>query len=172
MEIRDPVHGSITVTDDEVIILDTPEYQRLRSIKQLGVSEFSFPAATHNRYLHSIGVCHLAGRAFDQIFANTVFANPNVKIRIRQCFRLAALLHDVGHGPLSHVTEAVMPQLKDLNVQAYQHRLKSMYQLGIVPSLDRQANHEDYTIKYITDSPLADVIKQTFCDISHSILFV
>lgn len=166
MEIRDPVHGSITVTDEEVTILDTPEYQRLRSIKQLGVSEFSFPAATHNRYLHSIGVCHLAGRAFDQVFANVSFNNPNVRIRLRQCFRLAALLHDVGHGPLSHVTEAVMPPLKDLNVQAYQHRLKSMYQLGIVSPLERQANHEDYTIKYITDSPLADTIKSTFCDIS------
>lgn len=165
MEIRDPVHGSISVSDDEVTILDTPEYQRLRSIKQLGVSEFSFPAATHNRYLHSIGVCHLAGRAFDQVFSGVVFSNPEKRTRLRQCFRLAALLHDVGHGPLSHVTEAVMPPLKDLDVKAYQHRLKSMYQLGIVPSLDRQANHEDYTIKYITDSPLADTIKKTFPDI-------
>ena len=166
MEIRDPIHGTISVSDDEVIILDTPEYQRLRSIKQLGVSEFSFPAATHNRYLHSIGVCHLAGRAFDQIFMNTQFVKPGNRTRLRQCFRLAALLHDVGHGPLSHVTEAVMPPLADLNVQAYQHRLKSMYQLGVVKSLERQANHEDYTIKYITDSPLAKTIKETFSDIS------
>ncbi len=166
MEIRDPVHGSISVSDEEVIILDTPEYQRLRSIKQLGVSEFSFPAATHNRYLHSIGVCHLAGRAFDQVFSTVHFINSNTRTRLRQCFRLAALLHDVGHGPLSHVTEAVMPQLKVLNVQAYQHRLKSMYQLGIVPTLERQANHEDYTIKYITDSPLAETIENTFCDIT------
>jgi HD superfamily phosphohydrolase len=166
MEIRDPVHGSITVTDDEVIILDTPEYQRLRSIKQLGVSEFSFPAATHNRYLHSIGVCHLAGRAFDQVFSAVKLSKPDTRARLRQCFRLAALLHDVGHGPLSHVTEAVMPPLKDLNVRAYDHRLKSMYRLGIVASLDRQANHEDYTIKYITDSPLAEAIKNTFPDIT------
>ncbi len=166
MEIRDPVHGSISVTDDEVIILDTPEFQRLRSIKQLGVSEFSFPAATHNRYLHSIGVCHLAGRAFNHIFDHTSFTSIEVRERLKQCFRLAALLHDIGHGPLSHVTEAVMPSLKDLNVQAYQHRLKSMYQLGVVSSLDRQANHEDYTIKYITDSPLTEVIKSTFSDIS------
>lgn len=166
MEVRDPVHGSISVTNDEVTILDTPEYQRLRSIKQLGVSEFSFPAATHNRYLHSIGVCHLAGRAFDQVFSATEFKNSKTRARLRQCFRLAALLHDVGHGPLSHVTEAVMPPLKDLDVKAYEHRLKSMYQLGVVPSLDRQANHEDYTIKYITDSPLAETITKTFSDIS------
>lgn len=166
MEIRDPIHGTISLSDEEVIIIDTPEYQRLRSIKQLGVSEFSFPAATHNRYLHSIGVCHLAGRAFDQIFAEVEFVNPNVRSRLRQCFRLAALLHDVGHGPLSHVTESVMPSLVDLDVKVYQHRLKSMYQLGIAPNLDRQANHEDYTIKYISDSPLAEVIRSTFCDIS------
>lgn len=165
MEIRDPVHGSITVSDDEVKILDTPEYQRLRSIKQLGVSEFSFPAATHNRYLHSIGVCHLAGRAFDLVFDKTPL-KPATRRRLRQCFRLAALLHDVGHGPLSHVTEAVMPMLKDLDVKVYEHRLKSMYQLGLAESLDRQANHEDYTIKYITDSPLAEVISKTFTDIS------
>lgn len=166
MEVRDPVHGSIAVSDDEVAILDAPEYQRLRSIKQLGLSEFSFPAATHNRYLHSIGVCHLAGRAFDQIFNNFQFKNKKFSARLRQCFRLAALLHDIGHGPLSHVTEAVMPPLKDLDVKVYQNRLKSMYRLGIVVSLDRQANHEDYTLKYITDSPLTETIKQTFSDIS------
>lgn len=166
MEIRDPVHGSIIMSDSEVAILDAPEYQRLRSIKQLGLSEFSFPAATHNRYLHSIGVCHLAGRAFDQIFNKLNFSHQSVRDRLRQCFRLAALLHDIGHGPLSHVTEAVMPLLEELNVGVYQNRLKSMYQLGIVPALDRQANHEDYTIKYITDSPLTNIIKATFSDIS------
>jgi uncharacterized protein len=68
MEIRDPVHGSMYFSDPEVSILDTPEFQRLRAIKQLGFSEFSFPGATHNRYIHSIGVGHLAGLTFDSIF--------------------------------------------------------------------------------------------------------
>jgi hypothetical protein len=166
MEVRDPVHGSIVLSKCEEEIIDSPEFQRLRSIKQLGFSEFSFPAATHNRYLHSIGVCHLAGRAFDQVFANEFFSSEKVKSRLKQCFRAAALLHDVGHGPLSHVTEEVMPPLKELNVKVYQNRSNAVYQLGLADNSDRKANHEDYTIRYITDSPLSDVIKSVFSDIT------
>jgi len=84
MEVRDPVHGNILLSDAEVAILDSGAYQRLRQIKQLGFSEFSFPGATHNRYLHSMGVCHLAGAAFDVIFANYHFSNSAVKKRFRQ----------------------------------------------------------------------------------------
>jgi HD superfamily phosphohydrolase len=76
MEVRDPVHGEIELNSAEVSVLDSAAYQRLRSIKQLGFSEFSFPGATHNRYLHSLGVCHLAGRAFDTIFASFEFSSP------------------------------------------------------------------------------------------------
>src|SRR5690606_33145970 len=138
MEIRDPVHGSIHYSSAEVAVLDTPEYQRLRSIKQLGFSEFSFPGATHNRYLHSIGVGHLAVLVFDSIFRAYPFSKTAVKLRLRQTFRLAAILHDVGHGPLSHTTEEVMPPLHKLQVKAYGAQQE-----------DRQANHEDYTIKYV-----------------------
>lgn len=154
MEIRDPVHGSIYYSPAEVAVLDTPEYQRLRSIKQLGFSEFSFPGATHNRYLHSIGVGHLAVQAFDSIFRAFPFSKNTVKIRLRQTFRLAALLHDVGHGPLSHTTEEVMPQLSELDVKAYGPNQKK-----------RQANHEDYTIKYVTESSIAETIRTQFSDI-------
>src|ERR1700757_1609697 len=117
MEVLDPVHGTIELNSAEVAVLDSAAYQRLRSIKQLGFSEFSFPGATHNRYLHSLGVCHLAGRAFDSIFRRFEFSNDKVKNRLRQTTRLAALLHDIGHGPLSHTTEEVMPKLRDLNVR-------------------------------------------------------
>ncbi len=153
MEIRDPVHGSIHYSNAEVAVLDTPEYQRLRSIKQLGFSEFSFPGATHNRYLHSIGVGHLAALAFDSIFGAYPFSKNSVKLRFRQTFRLAALLHDVGHGPLSHTTEEVMPPLAELKVKAYGK------------TKERQSNHEDYTIKYVTESSIADTIKSKFNDI-------
>ena len=73
MEIRDPIHGSIELSPLEVAICDSAEYQRLRFIKQLGFTEFSFPGATHNRFLHSIGTCHLAGKAFDSIFKTYKF---------------------------------------------------------------------------------------------------
>lgn len=154
MEIRDPVHGSVHYSNAEVTVLDTPEYQRLRSIKQLGFSEFSFPGATHNRYLHSIGVGHLAGLAFDSVFRAYPFSKTSVKTRLRQTFRLAALLHDVGHGPLSHTTEEVMPQLKELQVKAYGQN-----------QADRQADHEDYTIKYVTESSIGETIRNQFADI-------
>lgn len=160
MEIRDPVHGSIYYSEPEVAVLDTPEYQRLRAIKQLGFAEFSFPGATHNRYLHSVGVGHLAGSAFDAIFKAIPFSKNSIRLRLRQAFRLAALLHDVGHGPLSHTSELVMPHVESLNVKIYEQSSK--------PELhkNRRANHEDYTIKYVTDSQIAETIRAGFPDLS------
>lgn len=156
MEIRDPVHGSIYYSDQEVAVLDTQEYQRLRTIKQLGFSEFSFPGATHNRYLHSIGVGHLVGQVFDSIFKVYPFSKTSVRTRLRQATRLAALLHDVGHGPLSHTTEQVMPPVAELKVSVYSDQKQG----------GRRANHEDYTIKYVTDSQIAETIRQQFPEIT------
>ena len=158
MDVRDPVHGHIALSDQEVAVLDSKAYQRLRAIKQLGFSEFSFPGATHNRFLHSLGVCHLAGTAFDNIFAPHVFQRKGARERLRQTVRLASLLHDIGHGPLSHASEEVMPPLKALGVGAYKNRLTPM-------DPDRQANHEDYTIKFVTDSSLTEVLRRQFPDI-------
>jgi len=160
MEIRDPVHGSIYYSDAEVAILDTAEYQRLRAIKQLGFAEFSFPGATHNRYLHSVGVAHLAGLAFDSIFKALPFTKNSTRLRLRQAFRLAALLHDVGHGPLSHTTEQVMPSVESLDI--------SVYAQSSNPNThkNRKANHEDYTIKYVTDSLIGETITARFPDLS------
>lgn len=150
MEIRDPIHGSIALSPIEVSICDSLEYQRLRAIKQLGFAEFSFPGATHNRFLHSVGVTHLAGVAFDTIFKNYPFRDFKTKNSLRQCVKLAALLHDIGHGPLSHTTEAVMPQLSELNIQLYKDQNRN---------IERQANHEDYTIAFITESEIANIIR-------------
>lgn len=152
MEIRDPLHGSIFFSDAEVAILDSPEFQRLRVIKQLGFSEFSFPGATHNRYLHSLGVCHLAGQIFDSIFKIYPFQKSSKKIQMRQVCRLGALLHDLGHGPLSHTTEQVMPKIEDLNILIYQGTQHK----------NRRANHEDYTLKFLTDSSITEIIRKNF----------
>lgn len=162
MEIRDPVHGSMYFTDAEVAVIDTPEFQRLRAIKQLGYAEFSFPGGTHNRYLHSIGVGHLAGQVFDSVFRAYPFTKSSAKNRLRNAFRLAALLHDVGHGPLSHTTEQVMPPVEELEIHAYQE-----YSTSESAKLhkNRKANHEDYTIKLITDSEISQEIKSGFQDI-------
>ncbi|MFN3454530.1 MAG: HD domain-containing protein [Pseudobdellovibrio sp.] len=153
MEIRDPIHGSIYLSDGEEAIIESVEFQRLREIKQLGFSEFSFPGATHNRFLHSIGVSHVAGLVFDSIFRAYPFHKASNKVRFRQMVKLAALLHDVGHGPLSHTTEQVMPDLEKLNIKIYQDQ-------GV--NQKRQANHEDYTIKFITDSNISEIIRKYF----------
>ena len=166
MEIRDPVHGTIFLSDQETQVIDTPEFQRLRAIKQLGFAEFSFPGATHNRYLHSIGVCHLAGQAFDHIFKNYPFSSKIKKDAYRKIVRLGALLHDVGHGPLSHTTEEVMPLLSDLKIDAYKYRRHQVQQMGLNEPVGVRANHEDYTIKFITDSELTKQISTSYSEFS------
>jgi uncharacterized protein len=162
MEIKDPVHGTITLGRDEVSVVDSAAFQRLRLIKQLGFSEFSFPGATHSRYLHSLGVCHIAGQAFDYIFKNYEFSKPEVRRRFRQVLRLSALLHDIGHGPLSHATEEVMPARSALNIKVYENRRATA--AGDSPHV--KASHEDYTIKFITDSKLTEILKKSFPDIT------
>lgn len=141
MEVRDPVHGSIKIQDEEISIIESPFFQRLRSIKQLGFSEYVFPGATHTRYLHSIGVMDVATKVFNQVFGHQKFTK-DIK-RLKQTVRLACLLHDIGHAPLSHTTEFVMPNVSELN-------LPEQFQSKV----NRQATHEDYTIKIIVDSSL------------------
>lgn len=154
MEIRDPIHGSIFLNEGEEAVIESVEFQRLRQIKQLGFSEFSFPGATHNRFLHSIGVSHISGLLFDRIFSAFPFAKPTNKLRFRQLTKLAALLHDIGHGPLSHAIEHVMPMTKDLKIPFYSEEKNA-----------KQATHEDYTIKFITNSNLSSIITKNFRDI-------
>ena len=146
MEIRDPVHGSIHILDEEIPIIRDDFFQRLRNIKQLGFSEYVFPGATHTRFIHSIGVMNIANSAFDRLFKNRL-QDKNI-LRLKETFKLACLLHDVGHAPLSHSTETVMPKLSELNIPIDFLSLKDQKN-------DRQATHEDYTIKSIVDSSFA-----------------
>ncbi len=154
MEILDPVHGSIELNDAETAVIDSPAFQRLRSIKQLGFGEYSFPGATHNRFLHSLGASYLARVAFDSIFSKYSFKNKSDRDRLKQAVMLGALLHDIGHGPLSHASEEVMPALKDLNIKVPK------------PAQNRRSNHEDFTLKFITGSDLSKTLEDNFSDIS------
>lgn len=163
MEIRDPIHGTLSISKAETKVLDSPAFQRLRMIKQLGFSEFSFPGATHSRYIHSLGVSYLAGLAFDFIFKDFKFSSESKRTNYRQVLRLGALLHDIGHGPLSHTSEEVMPMLSQLGVKAYEN-LKDSAQGDLLNKGDRKANHEDYTIKFITDSHLTSILREAFLD--------
>jgi hypothetical protein len=139
MEIRDPVHGSIAIYDAEIPIIENEFFQRLRNIKQLGFSEFVFPGATHTRYLHSIGVANVGTLVFNALFKDRLY-DKDVQ-RLRQTLRLGCMLHDIGHAPLSHATESVMPEVSALKLPT-----------RFAPAKDRQASHEDYTLKSIVDS--------------------
>lgn len=107
--IRDPVHGLIKFDlGDEVDraaweLINTSEFQRLRRVKQLGVSEFIYPGATHTRLAHSIGVFHIA-RDLMKVAERYVPSDKQKPHRAKTAL-LAALLHDVGHGPFSHAFE-------------------------------------------------------------------
>ncbi|XP_043984777.1 deoxynucleoside triphosphate triphosphohydrolase SAMHD1-like [Gambusia affinis] len=98
---NDPVHGTIELHPILVKIIDTPQFQRLRNIKQLGGLYYVYPGASHNRFEHSIGVAHLAGELLQTLKRN----QPNLGIDERDilCVQIAGLCHDLGHGPFSHM---------------------------------------------------------------------
>ena len=148
MEIRCPVHGSIHIHPTEIPIIEHPFFSRLRSIKQLGFAEYVFPGATHTRFIHSIGVMSIADKAFSRLFKNFT---PNAELnKLKETFKLACLLHDIGHAPLSHSTEFAMPNVSALNMPpAFSDQGE-----------DRQASHEDYTIKSIVDSSFSESFHQ------------
>ena len=127
-EIKDPVHGYVYVTEAEKEIIDSYPVQRLHRLRQLAGAEFVYPGANHTRFEHSIGVMYLAG---------CLSENPNLSQYLSedevQIIRIAALLHDVGHGPFSHVFEHLL--VKFLN-----------------------KTHEDMTTWVIQKSELSDII--------------
>jgi HD superfamily phosphohydrolase len=107
-EIKDPVHGYVYITEAEKEIIDSYPMQRLRRLRQLAGSEYVYPGANHTRFEHCIGVMYLAGK---------VVENPNVSRMVTDeemdMTRIAGLMHDVGHGPFSHVFEQLL--IKDLD---------------------------------------------------------
>ncbi|MCC7383091.1 MAG: HD domain-containing protein [Deltaproteobacteria bacterium] len=148
IRIRDPIHGTIQLAREEIALVDSPAYQRLRMIKQLGLADLAFPGATHTRYAHGLGVLHIATGMFNQLERAYALPAPEAQ-RLRATVRLAALFHDLGHAPLSHTTEAFMPPVGALGMGRW-----------LEGSPDRRASHEDYTIKILVDSDLTRRIEQ------------
>jgi hypothetical protein len=115
MILRDPVHGLVAFeTEEDAIIarlMATSEVQRLRRIRQLGLTSFAFPGAEHTRFSHAIGAAHvmkLLLARLRQIDSDLPFWQRVTSERARDAMA-AALLHDLGHGPLSHLFEEAMP---------------------------------------------------------------
>lgn len=98
--INDPVYGSIPITQIELELINLPIFQRLRGLRQLGRVNYVFPGAEHSRFVHSLGVLYIMGLMADHLFRHELLEEDDVvKMRV------AALLHDIGHYPLSHVGE-------------------------------------------------------------------
>ena len=112
--IRDPIHNVITFDTHDPFeqimwaVVQTPTFQRLRRIKQLGFSELVYPGATHSRFAHSLGVFHTA-RQLLGVVENRRFYDKSIVAdqQAAQTALAAALLHDVGHNPFSHAFESV-----------------------------------------------------------------
>ncbi|XP_038127418.1 deoxynucleoside triphosphate triphosphohydrolase SAMHD1-like isoform X2 [Cyprinodon tularosa] len=110
---KDPVHGTIELHPLLVKIIDTPQFQRLRNIKQLGAVSYVYPGATHSRFEHSIGVAYLAGEILKSI------KEKQKELGITDwdvlCVQFAALCHDLGHGPFSHMFDLMfLPEARQL----------------------------------------------------------
>ena len=101
-EIRDPVHGYVKITEIERELIDSSYIQRLRRIHQLAGAYLVYPGAIHTRFEHVIGAMHVAGQ-----IAGALVAASHLDADMVQEVRVAALLHDVGHGPFSHMYEEV-----------------------------------------------------------------
>jgi HD superfamily phosphohydrolase len=161
IEIRDPVHGYVTLDGLALDLAGTPQMQRLRWIKQLGLASLVYPGANHTRFEHSLGAHHLAG-----ILAGHLGLEEEDELRVKA----AALLHDVGHGPLSHATEAALsPYLRQeheslgdllrkgelrevlnehgLRPQEVQSMIRGEGRLGQIVSGEIDADRMDYLIR-------------------------
>jgi HD superfamily phosphohydrolase len=129
-EIKDPVHGYVYITKKEKTVIDSYPVQRLHRLRQLAGAEYVYPGANHTRFEHSVGVMHLAGQ---------VVGNPNLSELLSEdqaeMVRIAAVLHDVGHGPFSHVFEHLLT--RDLN-----------------------KTHEDLTTWIVNKSELKDIVSK------------
>ncbi|HVX02469.1 MAG TPA: HD domain-containing protein [Nitrososphaera sp.] len=103
-EITDPIHRYIPFSQAEKDVIDSDSFQRLRRIRQLAGAHLVYPSAQHSRFEHSLGAMHIAGLACESLLAKGYIDNAEVVEELR----LAALLHDIGHGPFSHLFEEVL----------------------------------------------------------------
>lgn len=134
-EITDPIHKNIKFTQIEKELIDTPIFQRLRRIRQLAGAHLVYPGALHSRFEHSLGSMFLAGLSGQTLYSKDYLTDMDVI----QKLRIAALLHDVGHGPFSHLFEEVSKN-------------------GV------KFSHEIFGHKIITNTIISDIIKKNGYD--------
>uniref|UniRef100_A0A8P4GSU5 HD domain-containing protein n=1 Tax=Dicentrarchus labrax TaxID=13489 RepID=A0A8P4GSU5_DICLA len=150
---NDPIHGHMELHPLLVKIIDTPQFQRLRSIRQLGGTYFVYPGASHNRFEHSIGVAHLAGQLGQAL--KTKQPGLNITDRDILCVQIAGLCHDLGHGPFSHLYDGMfIPKARPGNKWKHETASLAMF---------------DHLVKC---NKLEDVMKQYGLNLSEDLDFI
>jgi len=118
--ISDPIHNFVKFDDWAMDFIDTPQFQRLREIKQLGSTYWVFPGACHKRFEHSLGVGYLARKLAKKLYTK----QPDLELIERdiKCVCLAGLCHDLGHGPFSHIFDnVIVPRIRPNNGNKWSH---------------------------------------------------
>ncbi|MEA1925332.1 MAG: HD domain-containing protein, partial [Candidatus Altiarchaeota archaeon] len=110
--IRDPIHGSIPLSDLELMLLDTPLMQKMRRIKQNGLCFLVYPAMNSTRFEHSLGVMHLAGLVADHL---------DLEEKQRMALKAAGLLHDIGHCAFSHTSDKLLARMGESHEEISTH---------------------------------------------------
>jgi len=142
-EITDPIHKYIRITDLEKKLIDTEAFQRLRKIRQLAGAHLVYPSAQHTRFEHSLGVMHLAGLAAETLLDKGYITNKEDV----ESLRIAALLHDIGHGPFSHLFEEVLSENESKKINHEIIGKKIIKETIILDILGKYGYDGDYVCK-------------------------
>lgn len=132
-KVRIPVSGSILLTKEIREIIDCPEFQRLRGVRQLGPTMFVFPGATHTRFEHSLGVYELTLRYLEKVLTLREFQiqNPDLDKSIKLII-FSALLHDIGHYPYSHWIEDIGTLSNNIVLETHEKRAEKIIKRGSI----------------------------------------
>lgn len=129
INIIDPIHDFIKLNLHEIEIIDNPIFQRLRKIKQLSGAHLVYPSAMHSRFEHSLGVLHVANFISITLYEKGILNNDDIKK-----IRLAALLHDIGHGPFSHLFEEILIEKRCMSHEKIGNEIIQYTEIGDILS--------------------------------------
>lgn len=155
MILRDQIHGEIELTDDEMVLVNSRPFDRMRYIKQLGFVEVVFPGASHNRFQHSLGVCQCVTDMYNAVVKNCPDFYREGDLEL---LRMIALCHDIGHSPFSHASEVLSNITHEERLTTIlQHErkkiiLKHKYNIEAWDLVNQVYNGEGFT--YLLDSHL------------------